>query len=146
MLRSNTTVDAIFERDDRALPRAVLRKLPPNARQRHCIWLASSLQMAILAGKIVAGEPSGWVGHPWTDLIRRVGEKRVPIFDKSAERIVRNGSDVGGNPLAEINVNPLRGRQTGARNQGEDGQCRGERDEPRAFHIAPINSLDKSGP
>jgi hypothetical protein len=52
--------------------------------------------MAILAGKIVASEPSCWVGHSRTDLIRRVGEKRVPIFDKSAERIVGNGGNVWG--------------------------------------------------
>src|SRR5215472_9331724 len=35
----HTTVDAIFERIDRALPRAVLWELPPNAHEWHGIGL-----------------------------------------------------------------------------------------------------------
>jgi hypothetical protein len=60
--------------------------------------------MAILAGKIVAGETSRGVGDRRADLVRSVGEKGVPIFDESAKWIVGYAGNVGRRPLREIDV------------------------------------------
>src|SRR5262249_45954449 len=53
----HAAVDPILQRVDIALAPAILRKLSPNAGQRHCIGLSAGLQMTVLASEVVAGEP-----------------------------------------------------------------------------------------
>jgi hypothetical protein len=52
----HAAVDAILQQFDRTFPRPVLRELSPNADEWHGIGLPAGLQVAIFAGKIVAGE------------------------------------------------------------------------------------------
>src|SRR5207248_10995889 len=52
----HASVDAILERGNIALAAAILRKLSPDAGQRHRIRLRASLQMTILASEIIAAE------------------------------------------------------------------------------------------
>ena len=92
--------------------------------------------MAVLALEIVAGEASCWIRHRWPDLIRGIREKRVPIFNEGAIRIVRDSGDSRRCPLGEIDVAALRDRAIKARYRGRGAQHRREQKEPRAFHSA----------
>src|SRR5262249_48193203 len=65
----------------------------------HSIRLGAGLQMAVLAGQIVTGKTLGRVRNLGPDLIWRIGEKRVPVFDKVSERIFTNLADIGRRPL-----------------------------------------------
>jgi hypothetical protein len=60
--------------------------------------------MAVLAREIVAGEASCWIRHHWPDLICGIGEKRAPIFNEGAKRIVRDSGDIRRRPPGEIDV------------------------------------------
>src|SRR5262249_30196492 len=82
-------------------------KLAPNACHGHSIRLGAGLQMAILAGQIVTGKTFRRVRNVGPDLIWRIGEKRVPVFDKFSERILTNLADIGGRPLSEIDHDRL---------------------------------------
>src|SRR5262245_64011469 len=86
----------------RTLPPAVFVELAPNACHWHSIRLGAGLQMAILAGQIVTGKTFRRVRNVGPDLIWRIGEKRVPVFDKFSERILTNLADIRGRPLREI--------------------------------------------
>jgi hypothetical protein len=130
----HATVDAILESVDRPLPRAVLRELSPNAYERHGIWLGPALQMAVLAREIVASEASCWIRHLWPDLIRGIGEKRVPISNKVAKRIVRNSGDIRSRPLSEIDIVAPRDQTVKACYRARGAQHRREQKKPRAFH------------
>jgi hypothetical protein len=66
--------------------------------------------MAILAGQIVTGKTFRRVRNVGPDLIWRIGEKRVPVFDKFSERILTNLADIGRRPLCQINRDRLCGR------------------------------------
>jgi hypothetical protein len=105
----------LLEHVNRALACAILWKLTPGANQRHGVWLAPGLQMAITAGEIVTGETRGRVCRRWTDLVRRVGEQPIAEFDEHAEGIVSNRSDVTKRPLREIDFSGLLGRLGGDR-------------------------------
>ena len=92
--------------------------------------------MAVLARKIVASETSRRIRNRWTDLIRGIREKRIPVFNKCAERIVRDRSDIGRRPLGEIDVAAPRDRPVRARYRGRDAKRHSEQKEPRVFHSA----------
>jgi hypothetical protein len=66
--------------------------------------------MAVLAREIVASEASLRIRHLWPDLIRGISEKRVPILNKGAKRIVRDGGDIRRRPLGEVDVVTSRDR------------------------------------
>src|SRR6202008_1088223 len=78
----HTAIDSVFKCIDYTFSRAVLRELAPDADQGHGVGLGSRLQMAALARQIIAGEALVRIGHGWTDLIRRVDEERIAIFDE----------------------------------------------------------------
>src|SRR5262245_30919718 len=78
---SRCSLRRLFERIHRTLPPAVLWELAPNACHGHSIGLGAGLQMAILAGQIVTGKTFRRVRNVGPDLIWRIGEKRVPVFD-----------------------------------------------------------------
>jgi hypothetical protein len=64
-----------------------------------------------LAGQIVAGKALRRVRDLGSDLVRRIGEKRVPLFDKFSERTLTNFADIGRRPLCQINRDRLCGRK-----------------------------------
>jgi hypothetical protein len=66
--------------------------------------------MTVLAGQIVTGKTLRHVRNLGPDLVWRIGEKRVPVFDKFSERILTNLADVGSRPLCQINRDRLCGR------------------------------------
>jgi hypothetical protein len=66
--------------------------------------------MAILASQIVTGKAFRRVRNVGPDLIWRIGEKRVPVFDKFSEWILTNLADIGRRPLCQINRDRLCGR------------------------------------
>src|SRR5262249_39422329 len=122
-----------------ALPATVLRELTPNAYHGHRIWLCAGLQMAVLAGKVVTGKTLRHARHSRTDLVRRIGEQRVPVFDKSAERIVINSTDLGRGPLRQIDRHPLCGRRPIAARQYRGTQHTDNA--PKGFHR--LNSRER---
>src|SRR5262249_36148966 len=96
------SIDPLFERGDIPLASAILRELPPDADQGHCIGLSAGPQMAILASEVVAADALVRVLDRWTDLIRRVCHQRMAIPDELGEWIVSERSKVGGRPLGEV--------------------------------------------
>jgi hypothetical protein len=92
--------------------------------------------MTVLARKIVASEASRRIRYRWPDLIGCIREKRVPIFDECAERIVPNCSDVWSRPLSEIHGAAPRDRSVRARYRGRGAQHRKEQKKRILFHGA----------
>src|SRR5215471_8411369 len=92
--------------------------------------------MAVLAREIVAGEASCCIRHHWPDLICGISEKRVPIFNEDAKRIVRDSGDIRRRPPGEIDVAVPRDRAIKARYRSRGARHRREQKEPGEFHSA----------
>src|SRR5262249_34346856 len=60
--------------------------------------------------QIVTGKTLRRVRNLGPDLVWRIGEKRVPVFDKVSERIFTNLADIGRRPLCQINRDRFCGR------------------------------------
>src|SRR5262249_51147918 len=98
----HAAVDALLQRADLAFASAILGELPPCAGERHGIGLRAVLEVAVLAGEIVAGVASGGIRSGRADLVRRIDHQGVAVFDKPAERVVPDRADLRWRPRAEV--------------------------------------------
>src|SRR5579863_7581504 len=113
--------------------RAVLRKLAPNPGERHGVGPAPAQQVAILAGEIVAGEAEPRVRRRRTERARRIGEKRMAVFDEDPEGIVADSGDLGWRPSGQTDDGAFADRSFGGDDQRPQPGRHSQQDEPRAF-------------
>jgi hypothetical protein len=97
-----TTVDPLFERADLPFAPAILRELTPHADQRHRVWLAADLEMAVLASKAAAGKALAQINCGGTNLVWSIVKEGITILDEPAEWGFPDRANAWRRPRCEI--------------------------------------------